>query len=161
MPVQLSLKIKSGMVRQGLEELTEEAPKVGRLRIYRTMQAIRKRMKREPGPFRGRYPWKSEKQRRYVMMMISRGLIKVPRPRTHRYSRGWRIEKTEYGYMLRNRTPYSKWVGGSAYGTNQARIHRGRWPLLRNEFDAEIQRLPEEIADQVVVVARREGFVTK
>ena len=61
---QLSITTNLPIVRQGLEDLAAEIPKVGRKRIYDTLVKIRKEL-RKPGKAIN-YPvkWDSERQRR-------------------------------------------------------------------------------------------------
>jgi hypothetical protein len=168
MPVRLQISVRNGeLVRKDLEDLSDkDAPKVSAGRIFGRLEGARKRVTRYPPKFQGPYPWVSDKQRRYVMMMIRRGVIKVPYERTFKYRDAWRIIKTERGYALVGRAAqkgreYTKYVSGSAYGTNQARIHQGRWTPLRDAVEEAVSRLPKEIADDIVMVARRRGYEAK
>ena len=154
---QLSITVKGELVRKGLEDLTDEVPKVGRRQIYDTMVRIRQRM-RKPGQS-PRYPikWDSEKQRRafFASDGFGRG---IPTSRTGAYPAGWNIAKLENGYQLINTVKYTKYVGGDAYGRLHSGIHRGRWPVLRDVVDEETEHLPEQVEQQLKIVARREGF---
>jgi hypothetical protein len=168
MPVRLQISLRNGeLVKKSLEDLTNvDAPKVSAGRIYGRLESARVKLIRAPGgvspsPFYqpgGPNAWVSDKQRRYVMMMIRRGEIKLPYTRTGKYAGGWRVVKTDRGYALVNPSGVAKWMSGTAYGTDQARIHQGRWPLLRDVVEQSIARLPKEIADDIVMVARRRGF---
>jgi len=154
---QISIKTNLPIVRQGLEDLTADIPKVGRQRLYRTMQAIQRRM-RKPGKAIN-YPvkWDSEKQRRafFATNGFGRG---IPTIRTDKYVKGWKILKLNDGYRMTNNTGYAKYVGGTAFGTEQSNIHKSRWGVLRDEVDAEIENLPDEIEDDIDLAARRRGF---
>ena len=127
-------------------------------RIWGRLNAAIVRLQRYPARFTGSYPWVSEKQRRYVIMMIRRGEIKVPYQRTRGYAQGWKIIKTDKGYALTNPAKAAKWIGGDAYGQHQARIHQGRWQVTRTVVDESLAELPKEIADHIVMVARRRGY---
>jgi len=137
---QLSLYFTGAeLVRQGLQDLAAEIPQIGRLQIYRTEQAIVKRVKYPPPPELPSYQ------------------------RTYRLYRGWTItpKSTGFaGYTIRNNTPYTKYVVGNAYGLEQAWMHArpGRWPLLRDVSDEEIAKLPKEIDDNISQVARTNGL---
>lgn len=51
--------------------------------------------------------WKSEKQRRYVMMQIAHGLITPGRPnRTQRLSQGWQTVGSGKDQIVANEVPY-------------------------------------------------------
>jgi len=165
MPVRLSVSMRNGeLVKKDLEDLAnKDALKVSAGRIFGRLDWARKRITKYPAAFKGPYPWVSEKQRRYVMLMIRRGVIKVPYQRTYRYRDTWKIVKTEKGYALtgnasNSRGEYTKYVAGDAYGEHQARIHRGRWVGLRDAVEESVSRLPKEIADDIVMVARRRGY---
>ena len=133
---QLSIQITGAdIVRKGLQNLAAEIPKIGREQIYRTEQAIVRRMKIYPPP-----PATS----RYV--------------RTYQLQHGWTITSRADGYTISNTTPYTKYVVGNAYGQEQAWMHQGRWQLLRDVSDQEVAKLPQEIDNHITQVARRENL---
>ena len=134
--MQLSIQvIGADIVRKGLQNLAAEIPKIGREQIYRTEQAIVRRMKvYPPAPPASKYV------------------------RTGTLGQGWTITSRADGYTISNATPYTKYVVGSAYGTEQAWMHVGRWLLLRDVSDEEIRKLPTEIDNHITQVARREGL---
>lgn len=163
MPVRLSVSLRNGeLVKKDLEDLAfSEGPKVSAGRIRGRLESARIKLIRYPAAFEGPYPWKTPKQRRYVMMMIRLGKIVLPYRRTGKYGQSWRVEKKEtgrVGYTLKSPLSHAKYVSGSAYGTDQARIHQSRWPLLRDVVEEAIAMLPQEIADDIVMVARRKGY---
>ena len=134
---QLSVNVTGAdVVRQGLQDLSAEIPQIGRLQIYRTMQAIVRTMKVYPPP-----PATST----YV--------------RTGTLGAGWTITPSaSNGYTVRNDTAYTRYVVGNAYGLEQAWMHQGRWNLLRDVAEEEIEKLPPEIENNIVTVSRRLGF---
>ena len=134
---QISITTNAPLVRQGLENLAAEIPQVGRRRIYNTSNRVLVRMRKYP---------KERKNQKYI--------------RRYRLQRNWKLKKLETGYTVINNTPYTKYVVGTAYGTEQAWMHVStdqgkRWQLLRDEVEAEIKTLPEEIEDEIKLVARR------
>lgn len=152
--MQLTIKSNVGLVRQGLENLGAEVPQIGRRRIYNVLLKIKSAL-HKPGDA-PTYPiqWDSEKQRRafFATDGFGRG---IPARRTGRYQSGWNIAKLDNGYVIANSTSYGKYIAGSAYGTGQSRIHQGRWPLFRDVVEAELETLPEQVADEIDLVARR------
>ena len=133
---QLSIQINNAdIVRRGLQDLSAEIPKVGRLQIYQAEQNIVRRMKEYPPP-----PSTST----YV--------------RTYTLQSGWTITPNTNGYTIRNNTSYTKYVVGNAYGLEQAWMHVGRWQLLRDVQEDEVSRLPEKIINEITLVARRIGL---
>ena len=133
---QLSIQINNAdIVRRGLQDLSAEIPKIGRLQIYQTSQAIVRRMKI--------YPPERPAQT-YI--------------RTGRLGGGWMIIPNTNGYTTRNDTPYTKYVVGNAYGLEQAWMHEGRWNLLRDVQEEEVAKLPKAIEEEITMVARRVGL---
>ena len=139
---QLSIKVTGGeLVRQGLQDLAAEIPQIGRLQIYRTEQAIAKRLK---------------------SYWTNNNPMELPSyTRTGKLAGGYKITPLrDVGYTLSNSTPYTKHVVGDAYGLSQAWMHAkpGRHTLWRDVQDEEVDKLPQEIDDAITVVARRKGF---
>ncbi len=133
---QLSMTVTGAeIVRKGLQDLGAEIPKIGRLQIYQTAQAIVRTMKSYPPP-----PAAST----YV--------------RTFTLGGGWMIISRSDGYTIRNDTPYTKYVVGNAYGLEQAWMHVGRWQVFRDVQDDEVSKLPPEIEKEISMVARRLGL---
>jgi hypothetical protein len=158
MAVQLSVTVRANLVKKKFEDLAKEIPDVGAGRLRGRLVSARVKLMRYPPLFQGRYPWVSERQRRYVLWAIRNGIIEVPYKRTRRYAQGWKIAKVQGGYRLSNSVPYSKWVGGGARGEPQARIHQGRWLTFRGAVEDAVKGLPEEISMRVKMVSRRQGF---
>jgi hypothetical protein len=158
MPVRLSLRtIGADLVRQGLEDLGAEIPRIGQRRIYNTMLRVRSRL-RQPAP-RPRYPisWDSERQRRFVMALL-REQGGPPYRRSGRYEKGWNIVKTGTGYRIENNTPGALHIGGDHSGHGQSRIHEGRWPLFQRVVEDEVKGLPPDVESHISYYARQRGF---
>ena len=137
---QLTFRVGPGakIVRQGLQDLAVAVPKIGRRQVRNTLERIKKIMKVYPPERSGQL---------YA--------------RTFKLKRGWKIQTAgPTGYTISNRArfrgrSYVKYVVGSATGTGQAWMHKGRWPLFRNVVDAEGAKLPFEIAKHIRIKARR------
>ena len=156
--MQLSIQVHGELVRNGLQNLDAEIPKVSRLAIYRTSQRIQQRMKKAGAKPSHPIPWVSDKQRKafYASEGFGGG---IPHRRSGRYTEAWKIiQKGNTGYTVLNDSPGAKFIGGNAYGLEQSPIHAGRWPLFRDEAEAEINNLPQEIANEISMVARRNGL---
>ena len=138
---QLSIQINNAdIVRRGLQDLSAEIPKIGRLQIYQTSQAIVRRMKIYPPERIGQ-------------------LYR----RTGKLGGGWMIIPNTNGYTTRNDTPYTKYVVGNAYGLEQAWMHIStdqgkRWNLLRDVQEEEVEKLPKAIEEEITMVTRRVGL---
>lgn len=137
--MRLTFSIKNAeIVRKGLEDLESEIPKISRRRIFDAMNRITREMESYP-PERPKQKYK----------------------RTGRFGFSWYVDKTDIGYVIRNTAKdkrgvaYGKYVVGDAYGLSQAWMHKGRWPLFRDVVDAEVEKLPQRIADSIDLVTRR------
>lgn len=128
----MSIDATARLVRQGLQNLRAEVPKIGKLRMFEAMKRIIAKMQRYPAPPSG-----------------------STYRRTYHFRAGWRLIATGNGYRISNVVPYAKYPVGSAYGTNQAWMHVGRWQLFRDVADAEMEQLPKTIQANISMVARR------
>lgn len=138
---QLSISINNAdIVRQGLQDLGAEVPRIGRLGIYRMEQTVVRRMKD------------------YWTMNVPPELPSYTRTGT--LAGGYFISPTTNGYKITNNTPYTKFVVGNAYGLEQAWMHArpGRHTLLRDVQEEEVEKLPPEIEREISMVARRAGL---
>lgn len=138
--MRLSVRFRGEVVRQGLENLSVEIPRIGRRRLRTIMNRVVRRMQAYPAERPGQ-------------------LYR----RTGNFFSHWKIEEITTGYAIENTAHrkgnyYGQYVVGDAYGTGQAWMHAGRWELLRDVTEEELDALPEQIEDDVVLVARREGF---
>jgi len=140
---QISFKFdpKAKLVRKGLENLRLKVPQIARSRIFDSLKRVVAVMQRYPPP---------RPMQRYK--------------RTFKLKRGWRIlRKGPTGYTILNRASYRgraypKYVVGDAKGGTQAWMHVGRWRLLRWEMEAEFEKQPKAIANNIHFFARRNGF---
>jgi len=89
---------------------------------------------------RKQVPWASEKQRRYVMMMISKGNMGVPYQRTQGLKQGWKAVGSGKDQIVVNEVPYAGYVMDNP----QAR----RFSLMG--WDTMMERLSDRI-DRIVV----------
>lgn len=154
MPSDLTIKVNGQLVRHGLQNLSDDIPKISRLVIYRRAQAIQQAMKK-PGP-RPTYPinWDSEKQRK--AFFATKGFWKgIPYKRTGDYVGQWKVDRLgDIGYRVSNFSMPAQFVGGDIFGKT-SKIHKGRWPHFRKTIDQELKTLPEEIRNEIVVSIRR------
>jgi hypothetical protein len=157
--VRLSVQVRGTVVRKGLQDLTDaEAPKIGRQQIRTVMERIKRRMQVYPEE----RPGQSIAVPHSTLGTVIRS---VGYRRTGLLGASWAIEDTpdRNGYRIMNTAArrgraYALYVVGSAYGTGQAWMHRGRWQVLRTVTEEEVARLPQTIAENVSMVARRKGL---
>lgn len=138
--MKLSIKFDGEVVRKGLEDLKAQLPKISRQRIRTVMNRIVRRMQQ--------YPSERPKQKYR---------------RTGNFFYHWKIEEIDRGYSVENTAQkrgktYGQYVVGDAYGSRQAWMHAGRWPVFRDVVDEEMEKLPEEIEDDIQMVARRNNI---
>jgi len=142
--MQIRITLERGeLVRQGAQNLNAEIPQVGRRQIRTVMERVKRRMEAYPPERQGQ---------RYK--------------RTGRFFRSWGIDRIgNTGYLIKNtardprtRKEYGRYVVGTAYGTGQAWMHKGRWELLRDVVEEELQRLPPAVEREIALVARRNNL---
>jgi len=157
---QISVKTTAPLVRQGLENLTAEIPQIGRRRIRTVMERIKRRMQEYPPEPAGQSTASSHS-----------ALGTIFRPTKGRYRRtgnlgaSWKIEEISgsMGYTISNDAQrkgrsYGQYVVGDAYGTSQAWMHQGRWQKLRDVAEEEVDTLPEDVNNEILMVARRNNL---
>lgn len=85
--------------------------------------------------------WKSEKQRRFVMAAIRKGLIRIPHRRTQGLAKGWKVIGKGRKSIIVNETPGAQFVVGSAGQQSRHEQAVGWW-----RFDEVVQeRMPRMI----------------
>lgn len=157
---QISIKVKGAeLVSKGLENLSDEIPKISSGRIRGRLESARTKLRRYPPQTNNPQPFKTDRQRRFFFAALRDGRIVVPYQRTRNLADGWTVEKRgREGYALTNSVGYTRYVHGSAYGTGQAGYHAGNWQLTRDVVEEAVKGLPEEIEDNIVMVARRNNL---
>lgn len=122
--------------------------------------------------------WKSDKQRRYVMMMATRGLIRLPYVRTNKLADSWRTSvtltftrqerKALLQFEVTNTTKFYQWVVGSigqGRSASSMRLYRkpqqpfhsdSGWPLaykiIQRYFDEAKEMVKVELKDWSISV---------
>ena len=138
--MQLTIKSNVGLVRQGLQDLQGQPVKIGRRKIFDAMNRITREMEGYP---------RERPNQRYK--------------RTGNLGASWKVLNVGDGYRISNdaRGPkgraYAKYVVGDSYGTSQAWMHRGRWQNFRDVVDAEVEKLPPEVVQELNMITRRIG----
>jgi hypothetical protein len=156
----IKVQANGRLVRQGLENLKGDVPRIGRLRLFHAMTRVLQRLKKPGKKPRNPIPWDSIRQRRAFFASNGFG-GGIPHRRTGDYQRGFRIRRIARGYELLNPSRAAPFVGGDARGNRRSRIHAGRWPLIRDEVDKEVKKLPSAVVQHLQIVARQRGFRTK
>jgi len=78
--------------------------------------------------------------------------------RTGRYGRGFQIIATQTGTRMESGAAYAVYVGGNSQGGGQVRWHAGRWPLIAESVEAELQPLITELETDFSGLIRQEGI---
>ncbi len=159
MPGLITVHIDGQLVRKGLQNLSDEIPKVGRLQIYNAALRIRTGM-RVRGP-RPSWPiqWDSPRQR--IAFFASEGFGGgIPHTRTDQYVDSWQLERIgDIGYRVFNFSNGAEAIAGDVVNGVQSKIHKGRWPVFRSVVLQEVEKLPQEISREIKVVAARNGLL--
>ena len=134
---QITIKSNVGLVRQGLQDLGAEIPKIGRRKMYDAVNRITREMEGYPPERQGQ---------KYV--------------RTGRLGFSWRVHRLDTGYVISNNASrrgryYTRYVVGDAYGHGQAWMHVGRWQKFKTVVDAEIEKMPQQIVNEIEISGRR------
>jgi hypothetical protein len=130
----IAVHVEAGQVTQSLTRLGEAIPRVVNADIEKALTNARDEL-RIPGQ-KISYPvhWDSDRQRRAFFATDGFG-HGIPYKRTGEYEHGWQVKQTGVGtareFTISNKTVWSKWVGGTAYGKGQSNIHAGRWPIAQ------------------------------
>lgn len=95
------------------------------------------------------YPFVSEKQRRYVMMLAAQGML--PYRRTGQLGRAWTVEMRGRGWdtsaVVGNSTPYGPYVQSAQ---NQAQYHSGRWRTDQQVVDQYGDNIRAQIINNLI-----------
>lgn len=143
----------AALVRKALQDLSADIPRIGRKAVYDALKEARAELAKEAQVKPGKYPWKTAKQRAYVILAIKSGELRRPYRRTHEYSLNWRLRALKDGWSLYNETDYASWVAGG--GVRQARLHRGRWAAFRPTVQAKLDTLEGRVRDHLAVLLAR------
>jgi len=159
MPI-LKVQSNAKVVRKGLESLRQEPPKISRARIYQALSNAQRRLKK-PGKKRTYpIPWVSIKQMRAFFASEGFG-GGIPHRRRGFYQRGFQIRALKNGHELSNTSKGAAHIGGNARGIGQSPIHKGVYPLIRDEVDKEVKKLPQAVVSHLKMAARQKGFKVK
>jgi hypothetical protein len=146
------------VVKKSLQDLGAEIPKVGRLQIYNVMVRSKARLSK-PGK-KPTYPikWDSLRQKIKVLIILRYVLREMPYRRRDLYRKAFRIIKQEEGYDLANDMDRASAISGDAEGKGQSRIFQGRYPIMREVIDEEMEKLPTAVVAHLQIVAKQKGF---
>ena len=146
----LSFSITPGVL-EGVNKLREGLPPATARGIRLFLERLKERLQKEGSAITYPVNWDSEKQRRAFFATDGFG-AGIPTGRTGGYVDSWQVQQTRTelgtyasGYVLSNTMAASKYIGGDMLGNYQSNIHKDRWPLVRDEFAAEIDALPDDV----------------
>ena len=156
--IRMSVKATGAeVVRQGLQDLNAEIPRIGRKGIYDKMRGVLTRLRQPGAPSTSPVNWDSEKQRRFVLAKLS-AEDNLPYRRTGHIPRAWELVPLPLGYRLENSQDASVYLYGNYEGLRQSSIHEGRWPIFHDLVDAAIEDMPQDIESQISFYGRSKGF---
>jgi len=152
----IAVHVESGQVQQSLTRLGEAIPHVVNADIEEALNNAKYDLQQPGPPITYPVHWDSEKQRRAYFATDGFG-AGIPYKRTGKYEGGWEVKQTGTGtareFTISNRVPYSKYVGGNAYGKQQSNIHSGRWILaqetVRKHAEAGLTKVRQDIHEAI------------
>lgn len=137
----LTVDSDAELVRQGLQDLAADIPKVGRLGIFRTAQRIQKRLRIYP-------PERPDQT--YARTFTLKDSVE--------------IESLPTGYHILvdpispEGVAYGEYVLGDYNGQGQAWMHVGRWVPFANVALEEIYELPDDVVDELKLSGSQHGI---
>jgi hypothetical protein len=165
--VEVSIQMRGiEVVQKRFEDLASDPARVSGKTIYDIVWNWRNELAKYPPPLvHGEYEmeWASEKQRRYVMMMMRLGELQVPYKRTGAYGWNWRVRRDlsvrdGVAYLLYNNMDYAAFVAGGPEGQPQYHLHQGRWLAFEDGLEAISDEMVSSVNADVAMVARQGGF---
>jgi hypothetical protein len=78
--------------------------------------------------------------------------------RTGEYGVSFHVYETRTGARLEVGAAYARYVGGDSEGQGQAWMHRGRWPVISDAVNEELDALVQEVDADLSAVIRQEGI---
>lgn len=139
----------------GIEELMRRLDRAASSAVLRAAMGaacnlVQSRLAVYPAASHGKMPWKSEKQRRFVMAGIRDGTIEVPYRRTGTLGRRWTSSVSGEGLdvvgEVGNNTVYGPYVMDRH---DQAMYHAGTWPLAQDVAEQAMGDVTEIFRDAV------------
>ena len=124
--------------------------------------------------FRAAMPGIGKRVWRALLTRVIRAVTRYPaeRPyqkyiRTGRYGRSFKLEThhigASAGYTIKsdavaNGRHYTRYVGGNSAGEGQVEVHQGRWPVVREEIDSELEHVYAEMDADVRTTLIQSGI---
>lgn len=137
----LTVNDDSELVRQGLQDLAAEIPKVGRLGVFRTAQRIAKRLRI--------YPPERPDQTYVRTNTLKNSVEIIP------LGNGYNISVDP---VSPKGVAYGEYVLGDADGNNQAWMHVGVWSPFANVALEEIYEMPDDVVEQLKLTGEEVGL---
>ena len=138
----ITVSTNAGNIKIGIEKVADNLPRITKRQIKSAMTEARKTA-------RGNWP-NGGGPGGYSIPQTSGTRYR----RTGNYGRSMTIQEIGLSFKLsstasRNGKTYAPFVGGNAYGTGQANIHAGRWPLLSKAVSDSIRDLVASIENDI------------
>lgn len=137
----LTVNEDSQLVRQGLQDLGADIPKVGRQGIFRTAQRIKTRLRI--------YPPERPDQTYVRTNTLKNSIEIIP------LGDGYEISVDP---ISPKGVAYGEYVLGDAFGNGQAWMHVGIWTPFANVALEEIYKLPDDVVDELRLDASIHGL---
>lgn len=141
---QWGVRLKDGGLRVGLGKFREALPGIGKRVLRRLLLRVIRAVTRYPAERPGQ---------KYI--------------RTGLYGRSFKLVTKHMGasagYTIKSDAVqkgrhYTRYVGGNSAGEGQAWMHQGRWPVVREELDGELEHIYAEMDADVATTLRQHGI---
>ena len=141
----MPIKYNDKAARQRLARNLTPAIQAGAMAIA---AAIQHNLAPYPSPSGKKQPPKSEKQRRYVFVLIRAG--KIPYRRTGQFGQRWNIRPLSLGAILENRRDKAALIVGRLNRPgDQAGYHRGTWTNVDSAVNQTRSKFNDLMSDAI------------
>jgi len=147
------------LVRQGLQNLSEDIPKIGQNQIWKTLVKARATAKIYPNQVAGSN-WARQPSRIYIRTYRLKKSVKIKKIKDTKYGiYGYSLSVDPVEVRKGYDKHYGRYVKGDPFsGWAQVPVHAGRWSILRDDVQNELNQLPKEILDELKPIAKKIFF---
>jgi hypothetical protein len=149
--------INAQIVRQGLQDLAADVPKIGRMQLYRASQNIVRDMKIYPAqPSGSKYVRTYELKNSFKIERLAQG-YKIINDAKTRAQRARKARGSKRSHIARAGQMYARYVIGDNLGQGQSQYNT-HWRLIRDVTNEEIDRLIPEVSSLIHISAKQKGL---
>jgi hypothetical protein len=155
--VQVAITVKAQIVRQGLQDLSADIPKIGRLQLYRASQSIVRIMRiYPPAPSGSRYERTGRLGDSFKIERLVQG-YKIINNVKSRAQRSRKARGRKRAHIAREGVLYARYVIGDVNGEGQSGYMK-HWRLIRDVAIEEVDKLVPEVSKLIHLSAKAKGL---